>query len=490
MRFPKWFYWTAVLLPLLTAGQSPAQPLRVLTEELPPLNFTENGRLTGLSVEMVREIMRRTGQQDEIQSLPWARGYRAAQEEPNVVLFSTTRTEERETQFKWVGPLAPFSYVFYKKRGSTITLKTLDDARQVGSIATYRDDAREQFLEEQGFTNLDSSPKLVSCARKLLEGRVDLWLDSNLTAYQVVQQSGEDPRKIEPVLVVKTNYLYIAFSKQTDDAVVERWQKALTAMHRDGTFQRIFERWLPGQTPPSETPMSATTHTALDQLHLLTEDLPPLNYRDNGKLMGLSVEIIRKIKQRLGMTQAIEVMPWSRAYKLTLEMPNMALFSTVRSEKREPLFQWAGPVGRNHSMLYARQDFGHRLNGLDDARQAESIGTYKDDADEQFLTEQGFTNLYRHGAPDAAVRNLMAGRIQLWAAGSLYAPQVIQKAGYSLDQVKPVLTLRKTAFYIAFSRTTPKAVVTLWQQTLDNLIEEGVVSISHPHWDHNQPATK
>lgn len=490
MRFPKWFCWSAALLPLLLAGQSTAQPLRVLTEELPPLNFTENGQLTGLSVEVVREIMQRTGGQDEILSLPWARGYRAALEEPNVVLFSTTRTEERETQFKWVGPLAPFSYVFYKKSGSPITLKTLDDARQVGNIATYRDDAREQFLKEQNFTNLDSSPKLVSCARKLLEGRVDLWLDSNLTAHQVVEQSGADPQQIEPVLAVKTNYLYIAFSKQTDDAVIERWQNALTAMRQDGTFQRIFEKWLPGQTPPSAIPMSAATRTALDQMQILTEDLPPLSYRINGQLKGLSVAIIRNIKQRLGMTQMIEMMPWSRAYALTLEKPNVALFSTVRSKQREPLFQWAGPIGSNHSLLYARRDFNTALNNLDDARRVESIGTYKDDADEQFLAEQGFTNLYRHGSPDAALRNLMSGRIKLWAAGSLYAPQIIKKAGYDLNQVKPVLTLRKTSFYISFSRTTPAEVVNLWQQTLDDLIKEGAITMSQPHWSHLQPAVE
>ena len=150
-----------------------AQRLTLLTEELPPLNFTDQGALTGLSVDVVHEIQSRVGNTDPIEVVPWARGYKDIQEMPNTVLFSTTRTEDRERLFQWVGPLARWEYVFYKKRGSSITLDTLDAARDVGSIATYRDDAREQFLKERGFTNLDSSPKPMSCAQKLLEGRVD-----------------------------------------------------------------------------------------------------------------------------------------------------------------------------------------------------------------------------------------------------------------------------------------------------------------------------
>lgn len=136
-----------------------AQRLTLLTEELPPLNFTDQGALTGLSVDVVHEIQRRVGNTDPIEVVPWARGYKDIQEMPNTVLFSTTRTEDRERLFQWVGPLARWEYVFYKKRGSPITLDTLDAARDVGSIATYRDDARKQFLKERGFTNLDSCTK-------------------------------------------------------------------------------------------------------------------------------------------------------------------------------------------------------------------------------------------------------------------------------------------------------------------------------------------
>ncbi len=481
-----WLTLAGALLVAALCTNAQAQNLTLLTEELPPLNYTEAGQIKGLSVAIVREILKRVDEPDTIQVVPWARGYKSALEEPNVALFSTARSEEREPLFKWVGPLVRWSYVFYKRRGSPIVLNSLDDARRVGSIATYRDDAREQFLREQGFTNLDSSPKLVSCARKLLEGRVDLWLDSNLSANQVVRQLGEDPRKIEPVLGVKTSYLYVAFSQKTDDAVVARWQQALEALYREGVLRRIYAEWLPDeQPPPIPTADSGAIPAALAKLRLLTEELPPWNFTQNGHLTGYGTEVVGEIMRRLNLTKTIEVMPWSRAYALAASTPNVALFSTVRSEQRENLFWWVGPIGSNRTVLYARSDYAGDVRTLDDARSMESIGTYKDDVDEQYLRDLGFSNLYSHGTPGGAVRNLIAGRIQGWVAGDMYARPLLQRLGYTSADIRPLLTLRNADIYIAFSRSTPEGVVELWQKTLDDMDREGLISAYQARWLHD-----
>ncbi|OEU71116.1 MAG: hypothetical protein BA863_09845 [Desulfovibrio sp. S3730MH75] len=77
--------------------------------------------------------MRQTGQEFPIKVMPWAQGYTMAQRQPNVALYSTTRTESRENLFKWVGPLATMKWVFFAKAGSGIKISSLDDAKKVGS---------------------------------------------------------------------------------------------------------------------------------------------------------------------------------------------------------------------------------------------------------------------------------------------------------------------------------------------------------------------
>lgn len=87
----------------------PAQPLTLITEDYPPLNFVTNGQLKGPSVEIVERIRAKLGLKQEIQEIkvyPWARGYRFLQTKANTELFSTARTKQREALFKWVGPVA------------------------------------------------------------------------------------------------------------------------------------------------------------------------------------------------------------------------------------------------------------------------------------------------------------------------------------------------------------------------------------------------
>ncbi len=468
---------------VLAATPASADKLTLLTEDLPPQNYVEDGELKGLGVDMVRELQRRLGHEGDIQVVPWARGYKAALKQPNVALFSTARSTERERLFKWVGPLMDISHTFYKRRGSPIELDSVDDARSVDRIATYRDDIREQYLKERGFTNLDSSPKQISGARKLLEGRVDLWFDSNLSAPQVVEQLGHDPAELEPVLAVHSNSLYIAISNETDDTVVARWQRTLEAMAQDGTFRRIHNRWLPQQPLPEPmAELSPQADAPQVPLTLLTEELPPLNFVRDGDVAGVSVDIVREILRRLDRTDPIRLVPWARGYRMAQENRNTALFTTTRTPRREERFHWVGPIGSNKTVLYAKRGSDIRIDSLDDARHIESIGTYKDDVDEQFLRENSFTNIYSHSKPVSIVRNLMAGRVQLWIIGEKNAAQLVRLAGYSMDALEPVYTLRNIEYYIAFSLGTPPAIVERWRKTLEAMRTDGTLDRIHENW--------
>ena len=77
----------------------------IMSEELSPFNHTEDGKVTGFSSEIVLEICERVGHAKTIQVMPWARAYKSILNEDNKVLFSTTRTANREDLFKWVGPI-------------------------------------------------------------------------------------------------------------------------------------------------------------------------------------------------------------------------------------------------------------------------------------------------------------------------------------------------------------------------------------------------
>ena len=221
----------------------PAEKLTILTENLPPLNYVENGKLVGSSVEIVEEIQRRVGSVEPIQVYPWARAYKMALEEENVILFGMTYTEDRSDLFKWVGPLAAKRDILLARKDAPFSIAGLEDAKKVGRIGTLRDDIRGQLLEKQGFTNLEPVSDEQQNARKLALGRIDLWAYKKPGFRVVCKLADVDPDQFVEVASIKESELKIAFSKKTSDSIVEQWQKAFEEMVRDGTVGKIKDKW-------------------------------------------------------------------------------------------------------------------------------------------------------------------------------------------------------------------------------------------------------
>ena len=447
--------------------------LQVITEQSPPFNYVDNGRITGSSTEVVREILRRLGSDASIRILPWARGYRMLQNEPDVALFSTARTADRENQFYWVGPLFTVHYGFYSWNNPDLRLQTLEDAKTVGAIATYKDDVKEQLLRSLGFQNLDSSNSPESNLKKLVSGRVDLWVFDNLGAANVAKSAGVNPERLRLVLPFRSYHCYIAFSKQTSPAVVRRWQETLDAMKQDGSFFRISEKWLPPDSIPGDADSVTMTGELDAGLKIYTEDSPPGNYLKDGEAAGLAVEVVREILRRTGQPDTIEVVPWARGYAMALNEPRVALFSTTRLPQRETLFQWVGPIYTQTWGFYARSDSGLKVRSMEEARAVPRIGTYHRDAKEQFLQAEGFKNLVSTNRNLSNVIHLLKGNIDLWVSSDFNMPYLVRQAGEDPSRLKEVFAFRKVNNYIAFSLQTPKPIVSTWQQALTRMKKDG-----------------
>ena len=181
--------------------------LAILTENLPNLNYLKNGELVGLSVDIVKEIQKRVGSHDQIRVLPWARAYSLALKEENVVLFSITHTKARIDLFKWICPLIT-------KRDILV-----------------------------GFKNLEPVSDEQKNAKKLMLGRIDLWVNKQPGLKTVCDLAEVDYSQLEEVFHLRKRDLCIAFSKKTSDSIVVKWKDAFNEMLNDGTTQQIRMKW-------------------------------------------------------------------------------------------------------------------------------------------------------------------------------------------------------------------------------------------------------
>lgn len=244
----RWLFLFMLALPVFPVG---AQGLQILTEEDPPYSLTgPDKKPTGYGVEIVTEIQKRVKNQDAISIYPWARAYDTIVKNPGVVVFTMSRTKEREPLFQWVGPIVENGWVFVAKKSSKLKITSLDDAKKLKSIGVVRDYAWDKYLVDQGFTNLDRVTSYVPNIKKIASDRIQAFVSSNLSYQHDLIEQGEKVDDYEVLMEFNTVQMYIAHSKENDKAMVQAWQTAFDDMKKDGTVARLLKKWVPEAKVP------------------------------------------------------------------------------------------------------------------------------------------------------------------------------------------------------------------------------------------------
>lgn len=231
------------------AENPPIPELHLFGEGLPPFAYLEDGRLKGISVEILAEMLIRAGSSqtvDDVTLVAWARGYAQAQALKNTLLFSTTRSAARESLFHWVGPIISARVVAIANRNLLKRPMAPQDLSQY-RIGVSRNSVGHEMLLRQGVAPSSFIPIVAESrgARLLARGRIDLWVAEETMALWEMRKLGIDPTRYRVVHRLTENDLYFAFNLETDDEVIEKFQAAIDAMSLDGTQADIIRRYLP-----------------------------------------------------------------------------------------------------------------------------------------------------------------------------------------------------------------------------------------------------
>lgn len=225
-----------LILPTLAVGSARADGLRLLTEEYPPFNMAlSNGQIGGLSTEILHELFQRAKLPYSIQLQPWIRAFNTTILENNTCVYSTTRTENREHQFKWVGPLLENPWVLYAGPSSPKVGLDLESVRRY-KIGGYNGDAIAQYLIARGF-NVELTPTDDLNARKLMAGRIDFWATGKYLGSYLTKK--EKLPQLKPVLVFNTAFMYLACNPHVDNQLIFQLNSTLQGMQQDGSMSRI-----------------------------------------------------------------------------------------------------------------------------------------------------------------------------------------------------------------------------------------------------------
>ncbi|MEA1875818.1 MAG: transporter substrate-binding domain-containing protein [Bacteroidota bacterium] len=214
-----------------------AESLSYLTENFPPYNYGQTGSLNGVAVEVLEILFEELNidlTPADIVLTNWHNAYERAQNEDGTVLFSMVRNDDRESLFKWVGPIAPHKEIIVARAGSGVKIITDEDLSQytIGVISGYPSYGllRDKGVDPGHILEYDSLDELYEA---LINGDIRCISYSEQANQLVLGGMGENPEDYQTAYTVQVDQLYFAFNLSVSSALIDLFQETLDDFKND-----------------------------------------------------------------------------------------------------------------------------------------------------------------------------------------------------------------------------------------------------------------
>ncbi|MCL2672906.1 MAG: transporter substrate-binding domain-containing protein [Alphaproteobacteria bacterium] len=231
-------------------AQHKVDSIKFYTEEYPPYNFSQNGQLRGIFIDIFAEMMKRLKARTTVSDVTmseWAPAYAKALAGPNIGLFCMTKTEARTPLFKWVGPITPTTIAVISQKGKQLPgLHNMIRDNSVrgfnASVILYdigHTKAREIGIPE---SNIISCTDIADCIKDLESGRTQFLIYEENVGKWFLKNAGVGDR-YETVATLQRSLLSFAFSMDVDDELIDQMQEIIDEMKEEGLIDQIRNRY-------------------------------------------------------------------------------------------------------------------------------------------------------------------------------------------------------------------------------------------------------
>ncbi|WP_245590903.1 substrate-binding periplasmic protein [Nitratidesulfovibrio termitidis] len=229
------------------AARPSASGLAFVTQQYPPFNYLERDegteRVAGPVAEIIAMACERMGVGCTFRLLPWARALQEVRNGTADGIFTIGLVPERQQWLHFCPPLLRAEYGFFVRMENPLRYVTPRDVSgyRVGVYGpSLTADILEQLARQVPMT-VDVAPEIDAGFLKLAQGRIDAVFSNRENGLATI------------ALLRIANLRYagwhnrvdytVAFSRQTAPEVVQAFEAALLALHREGELQRCLARY-------------------------------------------------------------------------------------------------------------------------------------------------------------------------------------------------------------------------------------------------------
>ncbi len=229
---------------LFGSATAVAQTINAVGDPSPPFLDPSHPQ-QGVVVELVREALATQGHQLNFTFVPWQRALDGVKEGEYDILVNAWKNHDRETFLGFSDPFLRNEIKFIKVKGTSFEYSGLDSlsGKTIGTVRGY---AYGDAFEKASNFKRDEATTLIPNILKLIDGRVDITLEDELTAKSLV--SKENPALLEQIEFVSTplssNDVHVAAGLKNPKHAefIASFNKGLQAIKANGTFNTILQR--------------------------------------------------------------------------------------------------------------------------------------------------------------------------------------------------------------------------------------------------------
>lgn len=217
-----------------------------------------------------------------------------------------------------------------------------------------------------------------------------------------------------------------------------------------------------------------------DRIKILTENYPPYNMKHKGKVKGLAVDVLKAMLKQMNYKvhkKEFLLTNWAQAYLLAKKKKNHMVFSTTRTQAREPLFKWVGPIANTTIAVIAPKNRNIKIKKISDLNKYRIGAVYKD-VGQLLLLENNIDNMQIKAVGGKnpvkkLFKNMDKNEIDMFAYEVNVAKYIARAEWYHPSDYENVFTLKRGQLYFAFNKKTDDRIIKRWQKALDVIKKNG-----------------
>lgn len=227
--------------------------------------------------------------------------------------------------------------------------------------------------------------------------------------------------------------------------------------------------------PPNSSHSAPNTSQSTSQKHLVNAvnaEWPPFAFTEKGVMKGSALKITKDVLREAHISFDYKFLPWARVYYLATHEANYLIGGIGRTNKREKLFHWIGPVTKGlDNFLYKKSSNPIQISTIEGAR-AHIIGVVRGGYNHDFLIQNGFkgNKIIDVSSQQQLWRMLDANRVSF-----VLLPQSMGDKKVEIGAATRALFTFHVTDYMAFSKKTPLDLVEKIRHAYKRLNKEGKI---------------